>query len=342
MRKTYLIAVMMVLSVMMVKTSVGQDPTFSQFFSSPLNVNPALTGHINADWRLILNMRDQWFNPSSPYATGTVSFDAKVFQKKIPNVEEKNIVGIGGMLMYDYTMNGIVQGAYGSLNLSYNILIAEDFYGNKHHLGLGFGGTYANRYVDFSRLNFQAQFTGNGFNQNLPTGEAALSNMTPFFSASAGFLYSYTTAKSNLDIGGAVYHLNEPKQTFLNDPQQFIMPRYVGNMSYETFLNVGIVLNTNAIYQQQGPASYFSIGGALGVFLDPDGQSIFNIGVWYWSQNAIVPYVGFAYNDLQVGLSYDATISKLNEAAAKPTTFEISIILRGKNRPSGIIPCPWK
>jgi type IX secretion system PorP/SprF family membrane protein len=334
--------VAIIIGVIMAKPSYGQDPTFSQFFSSPLNVNPALTGYINADWRVILNMRDQWFNPSSPYATGTISFDTKIFQKNIPNVEEKNIFGLGGMLMYDYTMNGIVQGAYGSLNLSYNILLAEDFYGNKHRFGVGFGGTYANRYVDFSRLNFQAQFTGNGFNQNLPSGEAALSNMTPFFSASAGFLYSFSTAKSSMDIGGAVYHLNEPKQTFLNDPQQFIPKRFVANASYNTFLNDGLVLNTNAIYQYQGAAEYFSVGGAVGVYLDPDGESIFNIGVWYWSANAIVPYVGFSYNDLQIGLSYDATISKLNEAAAKPTTFEISIILRGKNKPSGIIPCPWK
>jgi type IX secretion system PorP/SprF family membrane protein len=334
--------VAIIILVIMVKPSYGQDPTFSQFFSSPLNVNPALTGYINADWRLILNMRDQWFNPSSPYATGTVSFDTKILQKNIPNVEEKNIFGLGGMLMYDYTMNGIVQGAYGSLNLSYNILLAEDFYGNKHRFGVGFGGTYANRYVDFSRLNFQAQFTGNGFNQNLPTGEAALSNMTPFFSASVGFLYSFSSNKSSMDIGGAVYHLNEPKQTFLNDPQQFVPKRFVANASYNTFLNDGLVLNTNAIYQYQGAADYFSIGGALGVYLDPDGQNIFNIGVWYWSANAIVPYVGFSYNDLQIGLSYDATISKLNEAASKPTTFEISIILRGKNKPSGVIPCPWK
>ena len=75
------------------------------------------------------------------------------------------------MLMYDYTMNGIVQGAYGSLNLSYNILLAEDFYGHKQRLGFGFGGTYANRYVDFSRLNFQAQFTGTGFNRIFQTGK---------------------------------------------------------------------------------------------------------------------------------------------------------------------------
>ena len=34
---------------------LGQDPVFSQFYSSPLNVNPALAGNGSADWRLVGN-----------------------------------------------------------------------------------------------------------------------------------------------------------------------------------------------------------------------------------------------------------------------------------------------
>src|ERR1051325_11887002 len=102
----------------------AQDPSFSQFFSSPLNVNPALTARINSDWRGISNFRDQWIGPASPYATGTISYDTKALQNKIQNVpEEKNILGIGGMLMYDYAMDGIMKSTYGSLNLSYNVVL---------------------------------------------------------------------------------------------------------------------------------------------------------------------------------------------------------------------------
>src|ERR1051326_2372791 len=95
-RKTLLICLVIVgISV------PAQDPSFSQFFSSPLNVNPALTAKINSDWRAISNFRDQWIGPASPYATGTISFDRKILQNKIPNVhEEKNTLGVGGMLMY--------------------------------------------------------------------------------------------------------------------------------------------------------------------------------------------------------------------------------------------------
>src|SRR5580700_1098541 len=131
MRKFYCAAVLL-MAMLLTKTSYGQDPSFSQFFSSPLNVNPALTGNINADWRVVSNLRDEWIQPASPYATGTLCFDKKIFQDKIPNVPEKNIFGIGGMLMYDYAMGGIVKGTYASLDLSYNIKLMEDEYGNSH------------------------------------------------------------------------------------------------------------------------------------------------------------------------------------------------------------------
>lgn len=331
-----------VFSIIIVGFSQAQDPSFSQFFSSPLNINPALTANINEDWRVISNMRDQWIGPASPYATGSISFDSKIMQNKIPNVSDKNVFGIGGMLMYDDVMYGVVQSTYASLNLSYNLLLAEDFYGNKHRLGIGFGETYGRRFVDFSRLNFQEQFTGTGFNTNLPTGEAALSNMKPYFSSNIGMLYSYKTEKSNLDIGASVYHLNKPKQTFLADPNQYLPMRDVVHINYERFLSETLVLNSNAIYQYQGGASYLSLGGALGFYLEDDGSTILNLGMWYWSKNAVIPYVGMVYNNYQFGLSYDATVSKLNQAAIKPTTWELSLIVRGTHKPPGVIPCPWK
>ena len=81
MRKFYCAAVLL-MAMLLTKTSYGQDPSFSQFFSSPLNVNPALTGNINADWRVVSNLRDEWIQPASPYATGTLCFDKKIFQDK--------------------------------------------------------------------------------------------------------------------------------------------------------------------------------------------------------------------------------------------------------------------
>lgn len=330
----------MILMSGMMRVASGQDPSFSQFFSSPLNINPALTANINADWRLIANVRDQWIGPASPYVTGTISFDSKFLKGDAPDADENNYIGIGGMLMYDDAMAGVVKSTYASLNFSYNINLfrAEE---TRHRLGLGFGAIYGRRHVDFTRIDFEEQFTGSGFNKNLPTGESALSSMKPYISASAGLLYSYSSETNNLDLGVATFHLNEPRQTFLGDQNQRLPMRKVAHANFETFLNNDVVMVTNAVYQFQGEASYLSVGGGLGYYLNEEDASIINAGVWYWSKNAIVPYVGLVHNNIQFGLSYDLTISKLSQATRKPNTGEISVILRGKRKPSGFIHCPW-
>ncbi len=321
--------------------SHAQDPSFSQFFSSPLNINPSLTARINSDWRAISNFRNQWIGPASPYVTGTISFDRKILQHKVPNVTEENdILGIGGMMMFDYAMSGIVKSTYASANLSYNVKLSEGKYVNR--IGAGFGVSYGRRHVDFGRLDFEEQFTGFGFNTNLPTGEVALTNMKPYFSGSAGLVYSVTTEKANLDVGVAAYHLNKPKQTFLEDEHQILPIRRVIHANFETFLNDVVVLNANAIYQFQREAQYYSFGSAIGYYLPSQNNVLLTGGLWYWSRNAVIPYLGLNYKDFQFGLSYDATISKLKEATPKPSTWELSLILRGVKDPRNVIPCPWK
>ena len=319
----------------------AQDPSFSQFFSSPLNVNPALTANINADWRMISNYRDQWIGPASPYVTGTVSFDTKVMQHKTPDNIENNFMGVGGMLMFDHAMSGVVQSTYASLNLSYNIKISEtDRY--RERLAIGFGAIYGHRRIDYNRVNFEEQFNGFGFNKNMPTGESSLSNMKPYFSGSTGITYTATTEKTNFDIGVAAFHFNKPKQTFLKDDNQFLPMRKVAHTNFEMFTDKRTVINANAIYQYQKKASYFSVGGAVGYYVTDNAESLITAGLWYWSKNALIPYVGLGYKNFQVGLSYDLTISKLNDAARRPNSWELSLILRGVRKPSGVIPCPWK
>src|SRR5690349_15090973 len=192
----------------------AQDPSFSQFFSSPLNINPSLTANINSKWRLVTNFRDQWIGPASPYTTGTISYDSKIMKDKLP---ETSTLGLGGMLMYDYAMSGIHKSIYGSLNVSYNITLSDNL--GDHRLGIGVGGIVASKRIEFQRLIYPEQFAGNGFDTNLPSGEAALTNMKPYISSSAGATYSYTNDRTNIDAGLAVFHLNRPKQTVLDDPR---------------------------------------------------------------------------------------------------------------------------
>jgi type IX secretion system PorP/SprF family membrane protein len=335
------VKIFMCVFVLIAIQAKAQDPSFSQFFSSPLNINPALTANINADWRAIANFRNQWIGPASPYITGTISYDAKMFQKKIPNVEyDGNVFGLGGMLMYDKAMGGVVKSSYASMDLSYKVKLSSGE--TKHYLTAGFGAIYGHRRINFNGIDFEEQFTGYGFNTNLPTGESSLSSMKPYFSVSTGLLYTIKTQNSNFDIGVSAFHVNKPKQTFLQDENQYIPMRKVAHANFETFLSESLVLSINAIYQAQSTANYYSFGGALGYYLPNNADFMLNAGLWYWSKNAIIPYMGISYQDYQFGMSYDVTTSKLNQANDKPNTWELSLIVRGRNKPSYVIPCPWK
>ena len=216
--------------------------------------------------------------------------------------------------------------------------------GSEQRLGIGLGVIYGHRRLDITKLNFGEQFTGEGFDTNLPTGESALSAMKPYISTSAGILYSIISGTSNFELGAAAFHFNKPRQTFLADDKQYLATRFAIHSNLEKFMTDRLILYANGIYQYQSAASYFSVGGALGYVLPGDDiEKIVNAGLWYWSNNAVIPYIGFSYGNLQVGLNYDITISELKNNPRGAQTFEFCLILRGgSGKSNGVIPSPWR
>src|SRR3954464_14906859 len=61
----------------------AQDPHFSQFFASPLTLNPALTGKFDGDLCVCGNYRNQWPNINRAYTTTPVSADMPIMRNRI-------------------------------------------------------------------------------------------------------------------------------------------------------------------------------------------------------------------------------------------------------------------
>src|SRR5687768_18571363 len=114
---------LLILLTCLVKTGFSQDPNFSQFFVSPLTLNPALTGKFNGDFRVAGNYRDQWPEISKAYVTSTISFDAPILRSRI---NEYDTWGVGIMAMTDKTANGILSGNFVSITTAYHKGIDED------------------------------------------------------------------------------------------------------------------------------------------------------------------------------------------------------------------------
>ncbi len=316
----------------------AQDPIFSQFYSSPLSVNPALAGNGDANWRFVANRRSQWIGEGlDPLTTTSVSFDGKIFKQE---GKEANYIGGGFLFLQDRGLGGAYKSNSFHFIASSHVSLDED---DRHGLSVGLSGSYSNTLIDFSQLSFSEQLASSGFNRALPTNEPYLSNIKPYFSLAAGVNYNYSDETSNFDIGAAGYRFLKTNRSALNDPNQLDPPRYNIHADYQTFLSSKVVFNSNALYVLESNLNSYTVGVNFGFIVDEAEElpTVLNAGLWYRGNEAIIPYVGMVFKNLQAGLTYDINSGNGN-STSNLKTFEFSLIFRSHQRTSRPIPCPWK
>ncbi len=320
----------------------AQDPNFSQYFSTPLSINPALAGNSDANWRLMGLQRSQWIGEGvEPLTTTSVSFDGVLFRQRD---FDKNYIGGGILFLQDKGMGGIYKSSSFNFAASTHISLDAD---DLHSISGGLGGTYSNTLINFSQLTFNAQLSSIGFNRALPTFEANLSGIKPSLSTFAGLMYTYRTDNANFDIGVSGYRFVKTNKTVLKDDTQFDPPRYNVHANYQTFLSESVTFNTNLLLVMQSSRSFYTAGITAGIIpgkFSADDESPFVMygGLWYRQSEALIPYVGMSYGVLQAGLSYDINASPSKNYFGSLSTFEFSLICRSPQKRNSPIPCPWK
>ncbi len=320
-------------------TVFAQDPIFSQFYSSPLSINPALAGNGDANWRIIGNRRSQWIGDGlEPLTTTSLSFDGKLFKQ--PD-KETNYIGGGLLFLQDKGLSGAYKSNSFNFIASSHVSLDED---DNHGLSIGLGGSFSNTLIDYSQLSFPQQLSYSGFNRTLPTNEPFLSNVPSYFSMSAGINYSFSNESSSFDFGAAGYRFLKTKRSALNDPNQLDPPRYNIHADYQTFLSDRIVFNTNALYAFESSQQSYTVGVNFGRIIGDPAElpTIINAGLWYRSNEAVIPYLGLVYSNLQFGFTYDVPVSESKSSLGTLKTYEFSLIFRSPQRTSHPIPCPWK
>src|ERR1700743_1890875 len=111
-------------AMMLAGPAMAQDVHFTQYFTSPMTLNPAMTGLVNEDLRFAANYRSQWSSVSSnPYITGTASYDMAILKGKLP---EGDAMGIGGMVLYDKAGSGGLTNTTAGLSLAYHKAFGRD------------------------------------------------------------------------------------------------------------------------------------------------------------------------------------------------------------------------
>lgn len=313
----------------------AQDVHFTQYFSSPLTLNPAQTGLTQTDWRAMANIRQQWYTVSdNPYLSGTVAVDLPTMRGKLP---EGDALGVGILGIYDRVGAGALQNTSFGLSLAYHKAFGID---KQHTLSLGAQAMLVQKSIQFDKLKFSDQFDPNNpsgyLNQTQePFGNADVSY--PDFNV--GLMYSgKVSEKGTVYAGFAYYHLTRPEEKFLNSGGTHtdlrINPRYSAHLGGSFEMNPNTMLYLSGMFQSQGPAMEVLVGGAVGFIMNPGHDeyttnTVFYLGAWYRYGDAIAPYIGFEWSKMKIGISYDVTVSSAANMTNNQGAMELSLIYNG-------------
>lgn len=293
----------------------AQDHIYSQFFNAPLYLNPALTGQFEGDIRLNLIYRNQFSGMAQNLNYLSASADI-------------NIPSFGGGvgLLFNRSSEGTAYLVKNNAAATYSYSVGgDDFVAS---FGIQAGVT--NRTITWNKLVFGDQIDmrlgyipGSVSSAEMPD----ISNKF-YFDAAAGINIVYKSFMA----GASFYHINQPNESFSGSEAKLPV-RATVNASYRIPLSYnagyrnydGAYLIPSVVYYQQSNLKSASFGAQL-------KYRNINTGVWYRTSgqggpDALVVSLIFdllggskSGDKLRLGISHDATTSKLNYTNTSGTT----------------------
>lgn len=340
--KTLLFIAVVAVSLLATSAVQAQDIHFSQFYLSPTNLNPALTGVMNCNGRFTLNYRSQWQSvlKSNAYSTTSVSYDGR------------SAVGRSDFFGYGVTIWGDRAGEsnFGTTQVKGSLSYSKKmggYRGRAHYLVAGAELGAAERSINYLNLRYGSQFDGEGWDANLPSNENFSNSSFIFADIGAGLLwFTVLDENTNFYFGTAFTHLNAPNQSFGNEVGVDLSSKVVIHGGGEVMLTRTIGLVPGFVTFLQGPSMEINAGTSAKFIVgkQTDAYQAFLFGVWARLSNdfnsgvaldALIFSARFDYNNFTFGFSYDANTSALRPASSGNGGFELALaykLCRGFSR----------
>ncbi len=330
----------------------AQDVHFSQFYASPLTLNPALTGKFNGLYRVSAIYRDQWRNvqeqKANTFMTPSVSLDFSLLKNKLNN----SALGVGVVVTYDKV--GLFQTIDAGLSLAYHLGLDKK---GLYHLALGFQGMYSNRKIgnDFTfgeeLVPINPTFIDDG---NIDTEGHHLFSLTPglIFDAKMG-----KEKKSAIYVGYSLnMNLTPAQDLFVVNSLYEVngLPmRHVAHAGAEFNVKKFLVI-PGVLYQTTDNTDELNFGVTAGYKLieAPKKNTKLFVGLWYrtnmgnaFKSGSFIPKLGVDFENFRVSAAYDIGHGSIASSSLDatnvgqiPQAFEIAINYFGQ----GNTPKPTK
>lgn len=314
------------------------DPQFSQYYASPLMINPGYTGAV-AEHRLIFNGRIQW--PNLPQAYQTVAFSWDMWRPELRS-------GFGLHVLTDKAGSAGLRYTTARFNYSYKIIVNGWVLSPGMYFGYSLHSFDANRLLFGDQLDF-----GQGALPGSQDPNVAKLNNIQFFDTGFGFLMY----NSSTWLGASVYQLNEPNASLIDGEAKW--PRRInvhGGIRIPIYgdrykSSVISSLAPSFLYRFQGGTHQIDLG--IQYMVSP-----VVVGLWYrgvpvmesanggTSNEALIFSMGLIFDYFEFGYSYDFTISELSArsggAHEVSLQYEFGLTARPRRvkRKHQVLPCP--
>lgn len=309
----------------------AQDPQFTQFYASPMYLNPAFAG-VTYEHRFVVNYRNQWPGISKAYQTYMASYDY--------NMSEINS-GLGITVMQDKA------GTAGLTNTQFGVNYAYHFKVSKFaEIRMGANLNYNMKRIDFNKLRFNDQITtGSGTSIEVENYEPL-----NFMDFAAGALLNST----EYWLGFSAKHLTEPNSSLTGDkvPLPLSISLHGGYRFIIEQKSKELKRYVSPAFNYRHEQKYDQLDIGVYYYHLP-----LNVGLWYRglpfkkyaatysNREAIAVLVGFDLTDynLRVGYSYDITVSKLgisNSKGAHELSLIYEIAQKKKRTKRVLVSCP--
>ncbi len=340
----------------------AQDPHLSMFYSAPLQLNPALTGVFNGNYRVSALYRSQWgelLKNEGGENGGTGEFRTMTFAADFRIPVGKNALGIGVEALNDKSAISNFGTTRAGVAVSY--MQSLDRW-SQHYLVAGIQGDLINRTFNPLELRLGEQWTGSDYDpttgQRDPYLDAA-STSRLFYDISAGLLYFFKGRddKFTAYAGFSVQHINEPSESFVGDASVKLPMKYSGHAGINIPILPQIHILPKLLVQSQGQSLETMYGTDVRFLFDkfdPSGNA-FRFGAMFrgvggltaknvqgYNAESMIFMAGVDFKGIDLGVAYDLTISSLKEGNQSRGGFEVSLIYVGKwsKRSRDVTACP--
>lgn len=308
------ILVLLLLSLPCIKMGYTQDAIFSQFYSTPLYLNPAFAGSGN-DYRIVMNYRNQPFPDFGTFSTLNMAFDTYV-----PDLYG----GLGFIVTSDH-QGGLLMKNNISAMYAYHLQAASNLF-----INFGAQAGYYRTDLRWTSLDFAAP-------EPIPAETQT---------HAANFATGILIYSNRLYGGVAAHHLTRPKEGFYGDFRLPIKLTAHLGAYFEPQAGRGLpssrvdyFISPNLIFQNQGEFYRINYGIYAGV-------ERFMAGVWYrqdlTNPNTLIFLVGISSGYYRIGYSYDYSLSGFTDINHGAHEISISFVFDNETRKlrRRILNCP--